>query len=101
MHASCVPACGLTLVAWRLGALPRTELWSRYVSLGGNRSLGELTDYLGGTSAWPPGEHNILAQALNERLWELQCASLVPHRTPVATRPAVAPEAGHEADPSV
>jgi hypothetical protein len=75
-------ACGLTLVAWRMADLTPPELWWRYIGLGGNRAPGALADYLDGTAEWPAGEHNILAQVLNERLWDLGCPSLVPHRPP-------------------
>jgi hypothetical protein len=82
VRASASPACELTLVAWRLADLAPPEVWWRYIGLGGNRALDALTDYLDGTAKWPAGEHNILAQALNERLWDLGCPSLVPHRDP-------------------
>jgi hypothetical protein len=84
--ASAAPACGLTLVAWRMADLIPPELWWRYIGLGGNRAVDELADYLGETAEWPAREHNFLAQALNERLWELGCPSLVPHRHPEGPR---------------
>lgn len=80
--AAPAPACGLTLVAWRLAGLTPTELWWRYLGLGGNSTLDALADYLDQAAQWPTSEHNILAQALNERLWDLGCSSLVPHRHP-------------------
>jgi hypothetical protein len=73
-------ACGLTLVAWRMADLTPPELWCRYIGLGGNRAPDALADYLAGTADWPACEHNVLAQALNERLWDLGCPTLVPHR---------------------
>jgi hypothetical protein len=76
------PACGLTLVAWRMADLTPPELWWRYIGLGGNRTSDALDHYLAGTAEWPAAEHNILAQALNERLWDLRCPTLVPHRHP-------------------
>ena len=82
MPASPAPACGLTLMAWHMADLTPHELWWRYLALSGNRAADALADYLRGTVAWPAWEHNILAQALNERLWELGCPSLVPHRHP-------------------
>jgi hypothetical protein len=69
-------------VAWRLADLTPPEVWWRYIGLGGNSALNALADYLGGTAQWPPFEHNILAHALNERLWDLGCPTLVPHRPP-------------------
>ena len=86
MHASTAPVCPLTLLAWRLGALPSTDLWWRYVALGGNRGQPALTAYLAGTTGWPASEHNILAHALNEGLWDAGHASLAPYRAPGAVR---------------
>jgi hypothetical protein len=80
--ASTAPACGLTLVAWRMAGLTLSQLWWRYLGLGGHRAPDALADYLGGTTEWPAVEHNVLAQALNERLWDLGCPTLVPHRYP-------------------
>lgn len=82
MHASATTSCELTLVAWRLGDLALTDLWWCYIGLGGSRLHDALADYLAGTTQWPVSEHNVLAQALNERLWELDCPSLAPHRDP-------------------
>ena len=82
MPVSDAPACGLTLVAWRMADETAPELWWDYIGLGGNRTLGALADYLDGTAEWPAGQHNVLAQVLNERLWDLGCPTLVPHRHP-------------------
>ena len=82
MHASTVPACPLTVLAWRLGALPLHDLWWRYIDLGGIYPQSALAAYLAGTTAWPAIEHNMLAHALNERLWDTGCASLAPYRAP-------------------
>ncbi|GAB3309746.1 hypothetical protein GCM10027451_19810 [Geodermatophilus aquaeductus] len=82
MPASAAPACGLTLVAWRMADLTSPELWWRYIGLGGNLVPDALADYLAGTARWPAVEHNVLAQVLNERLWDLGCPTLVPYRPP-------------------
>jgi hypothetical protein len=82
VSASAAPACELTSVAWRMADLTAPEVWWRYIGLGGNRAPGALADYLDGTAEWPASEHNILAQVLNERLWDLACPTLVPHRHP-------------------
>jgi hypothetical protein len=74
------PACPLTLVAWRLGALTVTDLWWRYTGLGGNRPRAALVDYLAGATAWSASEHNVLVQALNECLWERGLPTLAPYR---------------------
>ena len=80
MHASTAPVCPLTVLAWRLAALPLTDLFWRYVELGGDRLQPALAGYLGGTAEWPDTEHNLLAHALNEGLWDIGCPSLAPHR---------------------
>ena len=76
------PACAspLTVIAWRLGELNVTELWWRYTMLGGNRPRAALIAYLAGTAAWPAPDQNTLAQALNERLWDLGHPSVAPYR---------------------
>jgi hypothetical protein len=86
------PVCPLTLVAWRLGALPVSELWWRYTGLGGNRPRAALSEYLTGAVPWSAAEHNVLVQALNECLWELGHASLAPYREPADDRSAAASE---------
>lgn len=80
MPASPAPACPMTVIAWRLGALTVTDLWWRYTELGGNRPRDALIEYLDGTAAWSPDEHNTLVQALNEVLWDLGHPSLAPYR---------------------
>jgi hypothetical protein len=75
-----------------LGALPSGELWWRYVELGGQRSRAELNDYLAGATAWTGSEHNALAQALNEDLWESGHPSLAPYREPRDDRNVVTAE---------
>lgn len=42
------------------------DLWARYLRLSGTRTLQELGAYLGGSTEWSAGEHDIAAQALNE-----------------------------------
>jgi hypothetical protein len=86
------PACPLTLVAWRLGALTVTELWWRYMELGGNRPRAALVEYLSGTVPWNAADHNVLVQALNEYLWELGHASLAPYRALADDRRSAASE---------
>jgi hypothetical protein len=74
------PACPLTVLAWRLGALTVAELWWRYTELGGNRPRAALGEYLDGTVPWSASEHNVLVQALNECLWDLGHPTLAPYR---------------------
>jgi len=47
------------------------ELWVRYFALGGEAGATEVEAYLNALMPLPAGEHNILAQAVNERLNEL------------------------------
>jgi hypothetical protein len=87
--------CPLTVIAWRLGGLTLTELWWRHLGLGGTGSRAALADYLHGTSTWPPAAHNVLAQTLNEGLWDLRIPSLVPLREPGHVPRWPAPHTGH------
>ena len=82
--------CLLTLTAWRLGGLTLSDLWWRYVVLGGSHLQKELAAYLDGTAVWPDTEHNVLAHTINESLWDLGVPSLAPYREgEPATRDAV------------
>lgn len=56
----------------------------RYLGLGGLQPQQALAACLDGTAAWPETEHDILAQTLNEGLWELGLPSLAPYREPEA-----------------
>jgi hypothetical protein len=47
------------------------ELWLAYFSLGGNVGRYEVEAYLAGLMPLNAHEHNVLAQAVNERLAEL------------------------------
>lgn len=78
------PVCPLTLAAWRLGGLSLSDLWGRYLGLGGDRPKPALAAYLDGAARWPDTEHNVLAQTLNEGLWDLGLPSLAPQRAPEA-----------------
>lgn len=84
--------CPLTLIAWRLSDLLARDLWADYIALGGNRPRAALVEYLAGTTAWSASEHNALAQALNEDLWDLGHPSLAPYRELQDDRNSVAPE---------
>lgn len=80
MSAVSASACPLTVIAWRLGGLTVSDLWWRCVELGGNHRRAELADYLGGTAAWSAVDHNVVAHALNEALWERGCPTMAPLR---------------------
>ena len=94
MPTAHTPACPLTGIAWRLGGLTLPELWWRHLALGGTGSRTALADYLLGTAAWPDVEHNLLAQTLNESLWEVGIPSLAPHREPARVPRGPAPHTG-------
>ena len=66
--------------AWQLGDLTSTQWWWRDIELGGTASPAALTGYLAGSTPWPTGEHDFVAQALSERLWEQDIPSLAPNR---------------------
>jgi hypothetical protein len=55
-------------------------VWGHYLELGGTADRAALAEYLHGASAWPALDHNVLAQALNEHLWDLGIPSLAPLR---------------------
>jgi hypothetical protein len=69
-----------TVIAWRMGRLPLAALWWDYLACFGNRSRADLADYLDGGRPWPDAEHNVLAQVLNEALWDVGCPSLAAMR---------------------
>jgi hypothetical protein len=92
------PACPLTVMAWRLGALTIAELWWRYTELGGNRPRAAIGEYLAGTVRWSASEHNVLVQALNECLWELGHPSLAPYRELADDRRSAASEVERSRD---
>lgn len=58
-------------------ALSVEELWLRYVALGGTAEHNTLHGFLEGEVAVPIRDHDIIAQALNERLWDLHRNALV------------------------
>jgi hypothetical protein len=81
VHAAPAPHCALTVIAWRLGGLTLNDVWWRLLELGGTSSHAALASYLLETTAWPATAHNVLAQTLNEALWDIGCPSLAPYRT--------------------
>lgn len=99
MLASQRPVCPLTLAAWRLSGLTLSDLWGRYLGLGGRLPQTALVGYLDGAAAWPDMEHNVLAQALNENLWDLGLPSLAPPREPEAAPLDDAPDTWRRSPP--
>lgn len=76
--------------AFESTGLTVAELWLRYFAYGGVASRFELDAYLNGALALPPLQHDIVAQAINERLDEI-----APPRAPYS---AEFTEAGGDAD---
>lgn len=63
--------------ARRDASLSIEDLWFRYIEIGGTATLAELSALLSGESFLPASDHDVIAQALNERLWELDRNALV------------------------
>ena len=57
------------------------DLWFDYFALGGNAGRYEVEAYLEGLMPMSAHEHNVLAQAINERLADLPPPTRVPYRT--------------------
>jgi hypothetical protein len=58
------------------------ELWLAYFALGGSAGRYEVEAYLAGLMPMTAHEHNVLAQAVNERLAELAPPPRAPYRLP-------------------
>jgi hypothetical protein len=56
------------------------QLWLAYLELGGNGTLAQLGSWLSGGTDPPRGDHNLVAQALNERYMDMRLASRVPYQ---------------------
>ena len=56
------------------------DLWVAYFALGGNAGKYEMELYLNGIGAMSAHEHNVLAQAINERLADLPSLPRAPYR---------------------
>lgn len=53
-----------------LADLSMTELWLRYIALGGNSSMNEMARHVTGEDRPDDHEHNAIAQAINESFIE-------------------------------
>jgi hypothetical protein len=61
------PRAGFSLSdGWDLSGLTLTELWLRYLGLGGSASPAQLEGYASGHVAPDSYQHNLIAQAINE-----------------------------------
>ena len=68
---------------YRLSGLSITDLWIRYVGLGGTLTLPHLEAYLrddGGTV--PAGQYNVIVHAINERFMEMDLDHPIPYDRP-------------------
>lgn len=50
----------------RLSGLDDTDLWARYLALGGAGTIDQLRAHIGSGVCPDDHEHNVIAQALNE-----------------------------------
>jgi hypothetical protein len=62
------------------------ELWMSYLALGGQLLVVDLQGYLNGLTPLPPGQQDVLACALNERLADLSDEVRVPYLTVLSDR---------------
>jgi hypothetical protein len=46
------------------------QLWVGYFAVGGNAPLAQVDEWLSGASSPSPGDHDLLAQALNDEFLE-------------------------------
>ena len=92
----------LLVKAFEGSQLSVDQLWLAYFAIGGNVGRYEVEAYLAGLMPLSPHEHNVLAQAINERLADLPPPPLAPYRDP-GPRPGpearLEPGAGEESDP--
>ncbi len=80
--------------AFESTGLTIADLWLRYFAYGGVASRFELDAYLNGALALPPLQHDIVAQAINERLGEI-----APPRAPYSVEFSEAEGALDDEDP--
>ena len=67
------------------------QLWLGYFALGGSAGRFEVEAYLAGLMPLSAHEHNVLAQAINERLAELPPPPRAPYRDPEDEREEPSP----------
>lgn len=66
--------------SFRAAQMRIEELWLRYFALGGDAGRYEVEAYLSGLMPMSPHEHNVSAQAINDRLAELPPPPRAPYR---------------------
>ena len=69
-------------LALALSGLGRFEMWVRYFSLGGEASPLELDAFFNESLVFSDLQHDIVSQALNERLVEVGVSPLLTMREP-------------------
>ena len=57
------------------------EVWIDYAGYGGTLSAFDLDGFLTGLMPMAPGQQDVLAVVLNERLWDLYAAARLPYLT--------------------
>jgi serine phosphatase RsbU (regulator of sigma subunit) len=72
--------------AFRHADLTLEQLWTRYFALGGDADLMDVDAHLAGLLPLPPGDRDMLAHAINERLEEVVAAHRVPYTRSVRQR---------------
>ena len=72
----------LLVRAFEGSRLSLDQLWLAYFALGGGVGRYEVEAYLAGLMPLDAHEHNVLAQAVNERLAELLPPPRAPYRSP-------------------
>lgn len=61
------PGAGFSLSdGWDLSGLTLTELWLRYLAIGGTATPAQVAAYARGQSRPDSHQHNMIAQAINE-----------------------------------
>ncbi len=60
-------------------SLSMQDLWLAYIGLGGSASLAQLNDFVAGGAAADSHDHDLVAQALNERFIDLGQGMPVPY----------------------
>ena len=55
------------------------ELWLEYVAIGGNATWPEVRSFLDGAGGLPDTDHDMLAQALNDRFTDLGMNHPIPY----------------------
>lgn len=76
------PPGHLLEAACRRAALAPRQLWWAYATLGGTASESDVEAFLAGRSGLDPGQYDVLAQAVNDRLVELGIDHRVPYADP-------------------